>query len=307
MSSEKPLLYVILGATGSGRREVVADLIDGGLAEGDVAASILAADEPADAADGKIGTVSRWSWVRDGDGPRAIDATLPEGASHVFFFVDGRGSPVDQAEALKTWVPACGAELARVICVVNCQLAEKHSELRAWYDACVHFSDVVLLNRRDGVGNKWLSDFQGYFRDQFIPCLFEMVKAGRVKNPAAMLIPEARRMSHIFDIDEWAGIDLTGVEFGSDEGDSEDDESEPTPARKPAGKGKPDPKAKADPKAKTDGKGKPGANGKPPGKTGGKPAPVDDEDDWMPQIDPYFELDAAGRRKKDVPDIRRFL
>ena len=34
MSSEKPLVYLILGAAGSGRREIVADLIDGGLAAG---------------------------------------------------------------------------------------------------------------------------------------------------------------------------------------------------------------------------------------------------------------------------------
>ena len=49
MSSEKPLVYLILGAAGSGRREIVADLIDGGLAAGSAgqqsALALLPADE----------------------------------------------------------------------------------------------------------------------------------------------------------------------------------------------------------------------------------------------------------------------
>jgi hypothetical protein len=45
------------------------------------------------------------------------------------------------------------AEIARVYTVINCQLAEKHPALRAWFEACVHCSDVALLNRREGVGN----------------------------------------------------------------------------------------------------------------------------------------------------------
>ena len=38
--------------------------------------------------------------------------------------------------------------------------------LLAWYDACVHFSDVVLLQRREGVANKWVSDFLKHHEDQ---------------------------------------------------------------------------------------------------------------------------------------------
>ena len=82
---------------------------------------------------------------------------------------------------------------------MNCRLAERHPPLLVWYDACVHFSDVVLLNQREGVANKWISDFQGRFKNQFYPCLIEMVKAGRVGNPALILEPQALRMSHAFD------------------------------------------------------------------------------------------------------------
>jgi hypothetical protein len=52
-------------------------------------------------------------------------------------------------------------------------------------------------DRREGVANKWLSDFRAHFDGQFYPCLFELVKGGRVKNPALVLDPLARRMSHL--------------------------------------------------------------------------------------------------------------
>jgi hypothetical protein len=213
-SSEKPLVYVILGAAGSGRREVLLDLIVGGFGDDDRPVVLLAAEEPAAEIDAKLPGVARWVWTQAG----SIEADLPEGATHIFFVTDGRRSPVDQMEAFKAWVEIKPVELGRVLTVINCQLAAKHPPLRAWYEACVHFSDVALLNRREGVENKWLSDFRGFFDDQFVPCLFEFVKGGRVKNPALILDPQARRMTHVFDDElEWLVVDEEGSEDdGSD-------------------------------------------------------------------------------------------
>lgn len=215
-STEKPLVYFILGATGSGRREVLVDLIEGGLDESDRAAVMLPAGEAPTELDDKLPNVSRWTWLDDG----AVVATLPQDATHIFFVVDGRRNPVDQVEALKPWLEAQGGEIGRVICVINSQLAEKHPPLLAWFEACVHFSDVVLLNKRDGVQNKWLSAFQGHFKDQYYPCHFEMVKNGQVKNPALILEPSARRMSHVFDEEQ----DLI---FLNSEGEEIDEQDEP--------------------------------------------------------------------------------
>lgn len=216
---EKPLVYLVLGAAGSGRREVLADLIEGGLDEGAQAAVLVSDAETADPAEARLPGLARWQW-QDG----IIGAPWPAGATQVFFVTDGRTSPVDQLEALKAWIEAQGAELARVITIVHCQLVEKNPALRAWFDACVHFSDVVLLNRREGVENKWLSDFQGHYKSQFLPCLFELVKNGRVKNPALVLVPEARRMSHWFDAEQdWIFTDAEGDEIEEDE-ESEGDE-----------------------------------------------------------------------------------
>ncbi len=195
MPPEKPLIYLILGAAGSGRREVLADLIDGGLGEGERAAVLLSAAEPADPGDARLGRVERWRLAAD----HTVDAALPAESTHIFFVADGRRNPVDQVEAFRTWLETSGGALARILCVVHCRLAELHPPLVAWFEACIHFSDVVLLNRRDGVANKWMTAFRGRFEKKFYPCLFEFVKSGRVANPVLTLDPQARRMTHAFD------------------------------------------------------------------------------------------------------------
>jgi len=222
---EKPIVYIILGAAGSGRREIVADLIEGGLAEGDRAAVMLSAAEAPDAFDAKLPGLTRWTWTGE-----YIEGSAPPDATHVFFLTDGRSSPVDQLEAAMLWIPTQGAELGRILCVVNCQLAEKNAALLAWYEACVHFSDVVLLTRREGVANKWLSEFRAHFDGQFYPCLFELVKGGRVKNPALVLDPLARRMSHAFDAEQdWVFTDSEGEEIDEEEESEGEEDIEATP------------------------------------------------------------------------------
>lgn len=235
-------MYLVLGAAGSGRREVLADLIEGGLGEADRAAVILAASEAESPADARLAGPTRWRLLSDG----SIEAEIPAGATHVFFVVDGRRNPVDQVEAFKAWLDARSAEVARVLCVVNCRLAEQHPKLVAWFEACVHFSDVVLLNRREGLSNRWMSDFQARFHEKFLPCLIEFVKEGRVKNPALVLAPVARRISHVFDEPEWVLADA--------DDDEEDDDVEVTP-----------------------------------------------------EVDPYLERRAGGRRIHELPRIEEFL
>lgn len=272
VSTESPLVYIILGAAGSGRRGVLADLIDSGLAEGDHPVVLLSSTEAVSDDDAKLAHVARWTW-REG----AIDAALQPGATHIFFVTDGRQNPIDQLEALQKWITAVQVEVGRVITVVDCSLAEKHKPLIAWYEACIHFSDVALLNKREGVANKWMSDFQLRFKEQCYPCLFEFVKGGRVKNPLVVLDPQARRMSHIFDIDEWTGIDLEGVEFGT-EGEDEPEADDEAPSKPTNGKKQGHP------------------NQSPP-----------DDDDWKPEVEPYFEIQPNGRRAKEIPDIAKYL
>ena len=224
-----PLVYLILGAARSGRRELLVDLIAGGLAATDRPAVLLAEDEEPDSQDANLPNVSRWAWA-----DQAIVATLPENATHVLFVTSGRGSPVDQTEAFKAWLEAQGGELARALCVVDCRLAERNPPLLAWYEACIHFADVVLLSHREGVENKWLSGFLLHFNKQFYPCVFETVKNGRVKNPALVLEPEARRMTHVFDEEQdWVLTNAEGEEVDEQDEIAEDEELQAKPEEDP--------------------------------------------------------------------------
>lgn len=183
----------MLGAEGSGRREVVADLIGSGFDQGERVGVITAQAESAPFPMEVL--VTQWSWADEG----VIAASLPEGADTVFVISDGRANPVDLIEAFKPWVASQGAQLVRVVTVVHCALCAEHSAVVAWYDACIHFSDIVLLHRREGVPNKWMSDYQARFAKSYLPCHVEMVKKGRVTNPALVLDEQVRRMSHWFD------------------------------------------------------------------------------------------------------------
>lgn len=217
-------MYFVLGTAGSGRRTVMRELIAAGLAEGEGAAVLLPQAEPATEGDAKLPKVTHWIWTEQG----TIQAPLPAGATKVFFISEARRNPVDQVEALKPWLEAHGAVLGRVFCLVDCKLAAATPALLPWFDACVHFSDVVLLNHREDVANKWLSDFQRRYTDQFFPCLFELVKKDRVKNPLVVLDPTARRISQYFeDEPEWS--------FEADENDeaSAEDEVELKPVEDP--------------------------------------------------------------------------
>jgi hypothetical protein len=229
MSTDSPIVYILVGAAGSGRREAVIDLIDGGLPTDEQTVVFLADSEVTDPLDEKLGDTVRWRYSE----ANAIEAAWPVVATVGFFITDGRRDPVDQIEALKPWIESQGIELARVICIYHCQLVEANKPLLTWYDACVHFSDIVLLNRREGIGNKWLSDLRIRFEKQFIPCLIEIVKKGRVHNPALVLDPLPRRLSHWFDEVEESWTDLVddsgetliledGEEVEAEEVDDED-------------------------------------------------------------------------------------
>jgi len=211
-------VYFILGTPGSGRRAIVRDLIHNGI-EGN-ALVLLAGSEAADPADDKLAAllnteVRRWTWTGSALPPIEVPADAT-----VFFLADSQVSPVDQLEALKPWLAAHGAELARIFCVVDCQLAEKQPVLRQWFDACIRFTDVVFLTRREGLANKWLSDFINYFKDERFPCHFVQVKTkGDLATPLVWLDPTPRRVSQYFEEDY---VDLSDVviETGDDEAEA---------------------------------------------------------------------------------------
>ena len=224
-------VYFILGTPGSGRRRIVRDLIENGRDEADRAVVLLADGEAAAPVDAKLAArpnteIRRWQWTPPGPAESAVlpPADLPAGAT-VFFLADAHASPIDQLEALKPWLEQQGAGLARIFCTVDCQLAEKNPVLKQWFTACIHFADVVFLTRREGVANKWLSDFIKFFTDEYFPCHFVQVKTkGDLGNAALLLDPTPRRVSQYFDEGE-TSYEIEGLETDDDEEGDEEDEN----------------------------------------------------------------------------------
>jgi len=188
-------VYLILGSPGSGRRTVLFDLIDGGFDSPDRIAIALSDAEVSDGFDSKLNDKANVTILRYA----ALQSIEIMEADTIFIIAEGRTDPADIIEAFQQWLKRTDHELARIIFFCDCALAESQSRLAPYFDCCVHFADVVLLNNRESVNQKWLREFQKRYADLHYPCLFENVKKGKVKNPGLVLDPVARRASLIFD------------------------------------------------------------------------------------------------------------
>ena len=166
----EPLVYLIQGSADSGRHEILADLVQFGLEAGTspvFSCRNMNWRPPARSSPG-----SR-SAFRLGDGSlqgERLAAAVASDVTHLFILSDGRADPMDQVEALSKWLPLTPFDLGRIITVVNCTLLSKNAPLMRWYDACIHFSDVVLLNRREEPGNKWVSEYVARLEKDSLPC-----------------------------------------------------------------------------------------------------------------------------------------
>ena len=190
-------LYLLFGLPNSGRREILMDLA------ADLPCSIaLPEAEPAHPMDCKLATLTslcRWRWENNSF---FIESELATEDECIFLVADGKLDPADQIEATKIFLDQHDILLGRIFTVVHCSLVETHPELVIWHQGCIHFSDVVLLNRRENVSQKWLRRFQDDFRQKHFPCFFEFIKKGRVNNPVHVLDPTARRLSLFFEEEE---------------------------------------------------------------------------------------------------------
>ncbi len=219
---EKPLVYIVFGAPDSGRREVLYDLIDSGIEKSTEVLLFLPKGETPSTWDEKIAAIERVTKVNwTLDKAKVAHGTISAAPEVIIFLASGTSDPADIAEALKSWIDHNNCELGRVFTVVNCALLQEKPAALSWYDACIHFSDVILLNRREKNDNKWIKDFELYYKKQCTPARFILVKKGRIPNPAEVLIPEARRLSLYFD--ELIPIEEDGLEEGEQPDDTKPD------------------------------------------------------------------------------------
>lgn len=151
-------------------------------------------------------TLVPWAWD-DAHSEIQCDALNPgagSGDDDIFLIGEPLRSPVDQIEALTKFVEYMDFRIARIFTLVDCARVSAHEgyEFERWLDACIHFSDCVLLNHRHGVSPRWIQDFQNRYTKQHYPCLFLLVKKAKLENPALALDPEPRRVSLAFDVVE---------------------------------------------------------------------------------------------------------
>lgn len=200
--SDKPQVYLVLGAKGSEQFSVVSDLIEFGAMEDENSLVYYSTnDAVAFEADFKVkhrqaSAVAYDPAIEGFDFPVSADVDL------VFIMADGLADPANVVERFHAWLQGGSCELGRIFTVVNCELALSGEDALHWYDACIHFSDVVLLGGRSRVTNRQMQDFLDRYEQKCYPCLFEYVKKGHVANPALILDAQPRRISLIFDVAE---------------------------------------------------------------------------------------------------------
>lgn len=210
-------IYILLGAAGSGRREILCDMLENGVDNNARIVSVFIEENeeqsPVDKSLHAIEHSEILSWRCEESKPIQAEEWSADTGT-IFFLTQGLTCPVEQLESLKRWMADNSFIPARIFTVVNCGLLERNPGLRPWYEACIHFSDLVLLNKREGVSNKWIQEYQEYFTKSCYPCLFELVKKGRIRNVISTLFPETRRLSHFFDTDY---VDDSEITPGLDE------------------------------------------------------------------------------------------
>lgn len=198
--SDSPIVYLIYGIEDSGRREVLFDLIDGGIPKDEQVLYFRPNDATDSPFDEKIEALDNTSVV---DWELA-DCKIKHGKitaapTKIVFLAPGRVDPADFAEALNTWMDRNLCVLGSVITIVNCNFIKEHPRSQTWFDACIHFSDIVLLGKRTTVDNRWIKAFEARYTKQYFPCRIELAVKGKAQNPIAVLDTEARRMSLFFD------------------------------------------------------------------------------------------------------------
>ncbi|MCH8474409.1 MAG: hypothetical protein LAT55_04180 [Opitutales bacterium] len=197
-------LYILLGTLDSTRDGIVRDLLPTLSEDDNQTINIYRAESETDQTltlesipekDFPAVFPGTWQWKDD-----QIHLSPAPEKGPVLLLGSSLEDPRDLLEKLPTLLDAQGLSLGRILTSVNCQLLHANESLRPWFEACIHFSDYVFLANRNGVPDKWVREYQKHFEKECYPCHFELLRKTGVKNPALVLHPEARRLSHFFDV-----------------------------------------------------------------------------------------------------------
>ena len=221
MSPDRPALFVVLAGPHPGRWTLVDHLLRAESLPGEEVCLWAAGDDAPAAAGSPPVQPREWS-VGEAE-------ALPPETLQVLAYA-GRVFPAALLEELADGCARGTVEVGRVTTLVHGPACRDSREAERWYEAAIHFSDLVLVDPRGtGVDEKWIRDFEERFRKQRFPCLFDRVKKGRPRNPAWLLDVQARRLSEAFESREEPGLATDVViEEGVSPEEEEEGEVRPT-------------------------------------------------------------------------------
>lgn len=149
----------------------------------------------------------------------------------VFWLLDPNENLADSIENVVEILDDAEIAPAKVLTVVDCQAAEAHSVVQKYYQACIHFSDVVLLGNREDVSQKWLREWQESYRKACYPCDFHMIKkGGNLVEAQQIFYPDIRRITQVFDpSDEEVALDPMLLPEWEASFDPDDETGQPPP------------------------------------------------------------------------------
>ena len=222
MSANPLWLNVLFTGPNPNRWKLIRETMSHALPKEEGLHVIVSADELDAANEGLPGdrfNVSEWTLS---DGRLEFSEPLSEDSTNLIVF--GRPEfPDNLLEALSTAYREENFEIGRIATQVHCGWCSGEEEARAWYDGCIHFSDLVLLDSRDEVADSWVRDFQERFKKHRYPCLFDIVRKGLPKHPMWFFDSQPRRLSLIFDPDDLSGMGGDEYEIDGDEPDEDED------------------------------------------------------------------------------------
>lgn len=125
---------------------------------------------------------------------------LEAAPSQLFILCDPLVQLPDFMEAVAHVLKARATSPDRVLCMADMLAIEKFPEARLFYETAAWYADVMLLGNRQDASQKSVKKFKDTLSKACYPVLFSMIKAdARIQDPGAVLFPESRRLSHLFD------------------------------------------------------------------------------------------------------------
>lgn len=199
---ESPKIYLLLGPKGSGRRSVFLECVDSLPQSTPILYFRHESDsnqesDPIDQAILKNDSIEIVKWKLEAT--KIKHSTIRANPECIFFLAPAVIHIADVIEGLKGWLEKNECSLTRIISIVHCGLAKEKASHLQWFEASMHFSDMVLLNRRELVGTKWVQDFIAKYKKIYHPTRFELIKKDRLTNPMDILDYQVFRNSLYFD------------------------------------------------------------------------------------------------------------